>query len=88
MTGNGAPDLAGLLDAYQQSWRERSGDVIRFGKRETIDSLGQLAERMLVTFQGSDFSKPTGRIIGIEEEFREELFHGYRDLLAPCRFDR
>ena len=82
MIGNGATDLDGLLYAYQAAWQGREEQEVRFGKSETVDTLGRLAERMLTAFQNSDFAKPSGRIIGVEEELRDELIPGYRDLLA------
>jgi hypothetical protein len=47
-----------------------------------INSIGELAERLLRTFQANDFSRPTGRIIAVEEELRGPLIPGLPDLLA------
>lgn len=82
LAGNEAPDLDTLLSVYQDEWRNRDKDTVRFGKTESISSLGQLAERMLSAFQQSELSRPDERILGIEEEFREPLIEEVPDLLA------
>jgi len=82
MAGNPAPDLDTLLHEYQDAWRERDGAEILFGKKDDADTLGSLAERMLTTFQQSEYAVPAGRIIGVEEELREEVIPGCPDLLA------
>jgi hypothetical protein len=55
---------------------------VRFAKGEDQDSLGKLAERVLVAFQHSSLAQPTGRLIGIEEELRGCVVPGCPDLLA------
>ncbi len=80
--GNPPPEIDMLLDEYQQAWNERDQTGIQFGKTEDVNTLGQLAERMLTAFQTSDFAKPTGTIVGIEEELRGELVKDCPDLLA------
>lgn len=82
MVGNPAPDLDMLLSVYQEAWSERDLDTIQFNKTDDVDSLGQLAERMLRAFQSSDFAQPNGTILGVEEELRGELVEGCPDLLA------
>lgn len=82
LAGNEAPDLDMLLGAYQAAWQEREPGTVQFGKDETADSLGRLADRMLRAFQTSDLAQPSGTIIGIEEELREPLVPGCPDLLA------
>ena len=82
MAGNPAPDLDTLLHVYQDAWRERDGAEILFGKKDDAHTLGSLAERMLATFQQSEYAVPTGRIIGVEEQLREEVIPGCPDLLA------
>jgi putative RecB family exonuclease len=82
LAGNPAPDLDMLLDAYQEAWKERSPGEIIFGKDDNVSTLGSLAERMLVTFQESDFAEPAGSIIGVEEELRQPLVQGCPDVLA------
>ena len=47
MAGNPAPDLDTLLNVYQDAWRSRESDNINFGKTNNVNSLGQLAEKML-----------------------------------------
>ncbi len=70
LSGNPAPDLDTLLDCYQQEWRDRDGTLISFPKRDDVDSLGQLAERVLTAFGDSDVADPQGTILGVEEEPR------------------
>ena len=82
MTGSPAPNVDTLLDAYHQAWHDRNRVDVRFGKNDDVNTLGQLAKRTLTAFQASDFSRPAGDIIGIEEELRGELVPGCPDLLA------
>lgn len=82
LSGEDLPDVDTLLDVYQQSWRDRSGQEVRFGKTETADSLHQLADRMLTAFLASDLTKQEGRIIGVEEELRGALSPNLPDLLG------
>ncbi|MDA0660786.1 MAG: PD-(D/E)XK nuclease family protein [Planctomycetota bacterium] len=82
LAGEEEPSLDELLDVYQQSWRDRSEQEVRFGKTETADSLHQLADRMLTAFLASDLTKQEGRIIGVEEELRGELSPELPDLLG------
>ena len=82
LAGEVEPDLNGLLAVYQQSWRDRSQQEVRFNKSETADSLHSLADRMLEAFLASDLTKQKGRIVGIEEELRGELSPELPDLLG------
>ncbi|HEX3658044.1 MAG TPA: PD-(D/E)XK nuclease family protein [Pirellulales bacterium] len=82
LAGNPAPDLDTLLAAYQAGWQDRDPACVQFGKDETADSLGRLADRILRAFQNSSLAKPGGKIIGIEEELRGQLVPGCPDLLA------
>lgn len=82
LAGEEPPNLDLLLEIYQQSWRDRPEDEVRFGKTETADSLHALADRMLVKFLESDLTFPAGRIIGVEEELRGQLSPGIPDLLG------
>ena len=82
LAGEEESGLDELLAVYQQSWRDRSGQAVRFAKTETADSLHQLADRMLTAFLASDLTKQEGRIIGIEEELRGKLSPGLPDLLG------
>ena len=70
LAGNPPPDLDELLTEYQEAWCERSLDSIKFGKSETMESLHDLAERVLNAFQASEIANPSGAIIGVEEELR------------------
>ena len=82
LAGEEEPSLDELLDVYQQSWRDRAEQEVRFNKSETADSLHQLADRMLTAFLASDLTQQEGRIIGIEEELRGKLSPGLPDLLG------
>lgn len=82
MVGNPAPDLDILLDTYQEAWRDRDLGAVQFGKGEDVNTLSQLAERMLMAFQAYDSSNPIGTILGVEEELRGELSPECPDLLA------
>jgi putative RecB family exonuclease len=82
LAGCPAPDLDTLLAVYQDAWRSRGLQTVRFENGSTIDSLGRLADRLLRTFQRSNFAHPQGHILAIEEEFRDKIIPGGPDLLA------
>ena len=82
LAGEAEPSLDELLDVYQQSWRDRAEQEVRFNKSETADSLHGLADRMLGAFLASDLTKQDGTIIGVEEELRGELPGELPDLLG------
>jgi CRISPR/Cas system-associated exonuclease Cas4 (RecB family) len=76
------PDLDTLLEVFWDSWNSRPEQAVLFSKTEDINSIGHLAERLLLSFQGSDFARPEGTILAVEEELRGELVPGVPDLLA------
>ena len=83
MMGNPAPDHDTLLAAFWHSWQGRNDELpIRYNKNEDINSIGQLADRVLTAFRQSEFANPKGTIIAIEEELRGELVPGVPDLLG------
>ena len=83
MAGNPAPDRDTLLSVFWDAWRDRGEEAaIRFGKSEDINSVAKMAERILAEFQQSDFAKPVGKIIGVEEQIRGGLVPGVPDVLA------
>ena len=82
MAGGLTPSLDTLLDVFQESWSERQSQRIRFGKGEDLNSLKHLAQQVLIAFQQSDFARPLGNIIGVEEELRAELMPNCPQLLA------
>lgn len=82
LAGNPEPTLDLLLDAYQEEWRSRELDRVKFGKKEDLNSLGQLAERVITSFLESDAARPEGTILGVEEELRDSVIDGCPDLLA------
>jgi hypothetical protein len=77
-----APDLDALLGAFWDSWHSHEGQTVLFGRSEDINTIGDLADRMLIAFQASDLARPQGTILGIEEELRGVLIPGCPDLLA------
>jgi putative RecB family exonuclease len=82
MAGKPPPGLDVLLDAFWSRWHDHDGQTIQFAKGDDINTIGRLAERVLLAFQSSDFARPTGTIIGVEEELRGALIPGLPDLLA------
>ncbi|REK28168.1 MAG: PD-(D/E)XK nuclease family protein, partial [Planctomycetota bacterium] len=82
LAGAEPPDLDTLLAVYQAEWKERDQQAIRFGQKETVDSLSQLAERVLTAFQASETAVENGRIVAVEETLRGEIIPGVPDLLA------
>ena len=82
LAGEVEPSLDELLDVYQQTWRDRAEQEVRFNKSETADSLHGLADRMLEAFLASDLTKQDGTVIGVEEEIRGQLSADIPDLLG------
>lgn len=83
MAGNPAPDHDTLLAVFWDEWRDRGEEAeIRLGKKEDINSVGKMADRILTAFAESDIAKPEGHILGVEEQLRGELIPGLPDLLA------
>jgi len=80
--GAAAPSIDELMIAYEQAWKSRNTLPIRFGKNESVESLRDLARRMLIAFQLSEVSKLDTRLIAIEEEFRSPVVSGCPDLLG------
>lgn len=74
--------LDALLAVYYSTWSQADLGDVRFGDSEDLGSLGALAERMLQAFVASDLSRPTGSVIGIEEELRAPVIADCPDLLA------
>ena len=82
LAGEVEPSPDQLLDVYQQTWRDRAEQEVRFNKSETADSLHGLADRMLEAFLASDLTKQDGTVIGVEEEIRGQLSADIPDLLG------
>ena len=82
LAGNPPPGLDQLLAEYHGAWQDRAVGEVRFAKAEGQDSLGQLAERMLRAFQESDFARPRGKILAVEEELRGSVISNCPDILA------
>lgn len=81
LAGNPPPDLDTLLAEYQDEWCARDPATVRFNKDDE-NALGQLAERVLLTFQSSDLADPSGKIVGVEEELRGVITQDCPELLA------
>lgn len=72
-----------MLGVFWDAWQSRAEEAeIRFNKTEDINSVGKTADRILAEFRQSDFARPAGHIIGVEEQLRGELVPGVPDLLA------
>jgi CRISPR/Cas system-associated exonuclease Cas4 (RecB family) len=82
MAGNEPPTLDALVCEYDRHWSEVDPQALHFGKDDNVESLGTLATKMLTAFQTSPLAKPTGRIIGVEEELRSSIVAGCPDLLG------
>jgi CRISPR/Cas system-associated exonuclease Cas4 (RecB family) len=79
--------LEAMLSAYHDEWRKRpvtSGAPVpvRFNKKETADTLHQLASRMLTAFLASPLANPKGTILGIEETLTVTLDASFPDVLT------
>jgi CRISPR/Cas system-associated exonuclease Cas4 (RecB family) len=82
LVGNRGPDIDTLLGVYQDYWQSCVGQKVLFGKSETADTLGRMADRLLRIFIQSDLAHPKGVIVGVEEELRGQIIPGCPDLLA------
>lgn len=83
MAGGLPPDQDTLLSAFWEGWQSRcSNTAIRFGKHENLDTIGETANRVIEAFRASDFARPDGRLLGVEEELREPLIPGLPDILG------
>jgi RecB family exonuclease len=82
LMGRTTPDLDTLLAVFQDSWESFDDKIIRYAAGESRDEIGRLADRLLKEFLRSEFSRPKGEIIGIEEELRGKVIPGVPDLLG------
>jgi CRISPR/Cas system-associated exonuclease Cas4 (RecB family) len=82
MVGETGTDLDALLAVFQDAWESYSEQRILFGKGDDRDTLGRLADRLLTTFLQSDFARPRGDILAVEEQLRGEVVPGCPDVLA------
>jgi len=82
LVGNPAPGMDELLGVFWESWQTYADKRIAFGNGEDINSVARQAEQMFRAFQASSFAKPSGTIIGVEEEVRAQLVAGMPELLA------
>jgi hypothetical protein len=82
LAGNPASTLDVLLEVFWDAWHSRESPTVLFGKTEDVNAIGHLADRLFAAFLTSDFSRPAGVIVGVEEELRGALVPGCPDLLA------
>lgn len=82
LCGRRALSLDDLLDVFWDRWRELNGVKVRFPRGEDIDSVGRLAQRILLAFLASDLARPEGTIIGIEEPLRGQVIPGVPDIVG------
>jgi len=80
--GRPAPSVDELVGVYDDAWTARSDTPVRLGKSETVETLRNLARRMLTAFQVSELSKLDGRLLGVEEELRGSVVPGCPDVLG------
>jgi ATP-dependent exoDNAse (exonuclease V) beta subunit len=73
-----------LLETFWSDWKHRveESPEVRFNKKEDINSVGQLADRMLRAFLESTFAESPGIIIGIEESMRYSVVPGRPEFLG------
>lgn len=76
------PSLDTLLDVFWEEWRSQTEKLVIFNRGEDLNSIGQLAARMLQAFQLSAMAQPKGTIIAVEEELHGTLVPGCPDLLG------
>jgi len=82
LAGNEPPCLDALVAEYDRHWQDVDPQTVHFGKDDDIESLAQLAGRMLAAFQKSNLARPEGQIIGVEEQLRGTLIDGCPDVLG------
>jgi len=88
MAGGAPPKLDALLSAFWDSWKERGEEaVIQFGKKEDLNTVTDTAKRVLQAFIQSEFARPRGRIIGVEEQLRGCLSAKLPEDAGLCRPD-
>ncbi|MBL8827644.1 MAG: PD-(D/E)XK nuclease family protein, partial [Planctomycetaceae bacterium] len=82
LAGNESPSLDALLAEYDRAWSDADVSTVQFAKDDDVERLGQLAQRMLAAFQASAVAKPSGCVIGVEEELRGPIVPDCPDLLG------
>jgi putative RecB family exonuclease len=82
MAGEEAPGLEQLVRVFDRAWKADALAPVRFGKDESLDSLRELAGRMLAAFLQSEAAVVNGAIVAVEEEIRATYIDGVPDLLA------
>jgi RecB family exonuclease len=82
IAGEDPPDPDQLLHVFDRAWKADATAPVRFGKDESLDSLRELAGRMLAAFLHSESAVVQGAIVAVEEEIRATYIDGVPDLLA------
>ena len=82
LMGRTTSDLDTLLEVFQNAWQSFDESIIRYSAGEGRDDIGALADRLLRAFLSSDFARPRGYVIGIEEELRGQVIPGAPDLVG------
>lgn len=82
LQGGREPHVSDLLDRFEAKWESEADRPIKFGKSESIESLRNLAERMLAAFLGSDGSKMDTTIIGVEQTTQLPIVSDCPDILG------
>lgn len=71
-----------MLSVYQDAWESYIDTKIQFPNGEDCRTLTSLATHLLQVFLNSDFARPNGVILGVEEELRGSVVPGCPELLA------
>ncbi|MBW3599913.1 MAG: PD-(D/E)XK nuclease family protein [Planctomycetes bacterium] len=83
MVGEREPDHDALLTEFWAAWRDKNEQAtITFGKGESVNTIGRMADRVLTAFRESELARPAGTVIGVEEELRGPVVAGVPDVLA------
>ncbi len=82
LAGCSTPSPDELLVAFQQAWQAEVARPVQYAQGETVQSLHELAGRLLATFAASPHAIPDGEILGVEEELRRQVIPGLPDVLA------
>lgn len=76
------PSIDMLLESYRAAWLSRDLGQVRFRDGESLESLQDLAKRMLEAFVVSSAVNAEGRLIGVEEEITRSVVQDCPDILA------
>jgi len=75
------PKMEELLEAFDRAWDEQAQDIpVIYSRGQSRESSREQAAAMLEVFQASEYARPTGQIIGLEEGFKTQLHPDLPDL--------